>query len=79
MLHETLKALRKKKGYSQEEAASRLSVVRQTVSKWEKGLSVPDADMLTRLADLYEVTVSELLARHGTAPEPGAVYWSVDP
>ena len=61
MLHETLKALRKKKGYSQEEAASRLNVVRQTVSKWEKGLSVPDADMLTRLAELYEVTVSELL------------------
>ena len=61
MLHETLKALRKKKGYSQEEAASRLNVVRQTVSKWEKGLSVPDADMLTRLAELYEVTVGDLL------------------
>ena len=61
MLHETLKDLRKKKGYSQEEAASRLNVVRQTVSKWEKGLSVPDADMLVKLAELYEVTVGELL------------------
>ena len=61
MLHETLKDLRKKKGYSQEEAASRLNIVRQTVSKWEKGLSVPDADMLVKLAELYEVTVGELL------------------
>ena len=61
MLNETLKALRRKKGYSQEEAASRLNVVRQTVSKWEKGLSVPDADALMRLSELYEVTVGELL------------------
>ena len=68
MLHETLKDLRKKKGYSQEEAASRLNVVRQTVSKWEKGLSVPDADMLVKLAELYEVTVGELL---GAPPVSG--------
>jgi len=61
MLHETLRDLRKKKGYSQEEAAARLNVVRQTVSKWEKGLSVPDADALMRLSELYEVTVGELL------------------
>ena len=61
MLHETLKTLRKQKGYSQEEAAARLNVVRQTVSKWEKGLSVPDADALVRLADLYDVTVGDLL------------------
>ena len=61
MLNETLKALRKQRGYSQEEVASRLNVVRQTVSKWEKGLSVPDADALMRLAELYEVTVGDLL------------------
>ena len=61
MLYETLKTLRKQKGYSQEEAAARLNVVRQTVSKWEKGLSVPDADMLVKLAELYEVGVSDLL------------------
>lgn len=61
MLHETLKALRKQKGYSQEEVASRLNVVRQTVSKWEKGLSVPDADMLVKIAELFEVSVSCLL------------------
>ena len=51
MLAENLKALRKAKGLSQEELAARLHVVRQTVSKWEKGRSVPDADLLIRLAD----------------------------
>ena len=48
MLAENLKALRKAKGLSQEELAARLHVVRQTVSKWEKGRSVPDADLLDR-------------------------------
>ena len=66
MLHETLKTLRKQKGYSQEEAAGRLNVVRQTVSKWEKGLSVPDAAMLVNIAELYEVSVAELL---GASPD----------
>ena len=41
--------------------ASRLHVVRQTISKWEKNLSVPDADTLIRLAEILEVSVSELL------------------
>ena len=48
MLNENLKQLRKSKGLSQEELAIRLNVVRQTISKWEKGLSVPDADMLIK-------------------------------
>jgi putative transcriptional regulator len=61
MLTENLKTLRKAKGLSQEELAIRLNVVRQTVSKWEKGLSVPDADLLIRIADIFEVSVSELL------------------
>ena len=62
MLNENLKQLRKSKGLSQEELAIRLNVVRQTISKWEKGLSVPDADMLIKIADIFEVSVSELLA-----------------
>lgn len=66
MIHDNLKALRKSKGYTQEELASRLNVVRQTVSKWEKGLSVPDAEMLMKLAEIFEVPVSRLL---GTAIE----------
>ena len=61
MLNENLKQLRKSKGLSQEELAIRLNVVRQTISKWEKGLSVPDADMLIKIADIFEVSVSELL------------------
>lgn len=61
MFPENLKAYRKAKGLTQEELAIRLHVVRQTVSKWEKGLSVPDADLLLRLAEVLEVSVSQLL------------------
>ncbi|WP_320610718.1 XRE family transcriptional regulator [Evtepia sp.] len=46
---------------SQEELAARLSVVRQTVSKWETGRSVPDAEMVIRIAALFQVSVQELL------------------
>ena len=61
MFSENLKTLRKQKGFSQEELASRLHVVRQTISKWEKNLSVPDADTLIRLAEILGESVSELL------------------
>ena len=61
MLSENLKNLRKAKGITQEELAIRLNVVRQTISKWEKGLSVPDADTLIKLANYFEVSVSEIL------------------
>ena len=61
MLNENLKTIRKQKGLSQEELAVRLNVVRQTVSKWEKGLSVPDSDMLIKIADVFEVSVNQLL------------------
>lgn len=61
MFGENLKTLRKQKGFSQEELATRLHVVRQTISKWEKNLSVPDAATLIRLAETLEVSVSELL------------------
>ena len=53
MFSENLKAARKAKGYTQEELAIKLNVVRQTVSKWEKGLSVPDADVLSRIHLLF--------------------------
>lgn len=61
MFNENLKTLRKAKGLSQEELAIRLNVVRQTISKWENGLSVPDADILIRIAEILETSVSELL------------------
>lgn len=61
MLHENIKRLRTAKGLSQEELATKLNVVRQTVSKWEKGLSVPDSNLLIRLAEELDTTVNELL------------------
>lgn len=61
MFRENLKTIRKAKGYTQEELAIKVNVVRQTVSKWEKGLSVPDADVLSHIAEVLEVSVSELL------------------
>ncbi len=61
MFQENLKALRMKKGMTQQELATRLHIVRQTISKWEKGLSVPDSYLLIRLAEVLEVSVSELL------------------
>lgn len=61
MFSENLKSVRKEKGLTQDELAIRLNVVRQTISKWEKGLSVPDAEMLIRIAEIFEVSVSRLL------------------
>ena len=61
MLSENLKKLRIQKGLSQEELAIKLNVVRQTISKWEKGLSVPDSEMLIRIAEELGVSVTTLL------------------
>lgn len=61
MLHENIKAIRTSKGLSQQELAVKLNVVRQTISKWEQGLSVPDADLLIALSDALETPVSTLL------------------
>ena len=61
MLNENIKALRKSKGLSQEELAVKLNVVRQTISKWEQGLSVPDSDMLLAISEALETPVSTLL------------------
>lgn len=65
MINENIRKYRKKKGISQEEMAVKLNVVRQTVSKWENGLSVPDADILISIAELLEVSVSQLLDIEG--------------
>lgn len=61
MLAENLKKIRKDKGYTQEILAEKLNVVRQTVSKWEKGLSLPDVDMLSKIANVLETDVNILL------------------
>ena len=61
MLGDNMKAIRKSKGLTQEELASKLHIVRQTVSKWEKNLSVPDADLLEKMAMVLEIDVQTLL------------------
>ena len=70
MLKENIKAIRKSKGLSQEELAIKLNVVRQTISKWEQGLSVPDSDMLISISEVLETPVSTLLGE--TVIEPKA-------
>lgn len=71
MLNENLKAIRKSKGLSQEELAVKLNVVRQTISKWENGLSVPDSDMLIAISEALETSVSTLLGKTAAVPEAG--------
>ena len=61
MLNENIKAIRKSKGLSQQDLADKLNVVRQTISKWEQGLSVPDSDLLIVLSEALETPVSTLL------------------
>ena len=63
MFGENLKAMRKAKGYTQEELAIKINVV----SKWEKGLSVPDADVLSQIAEVLDTKVNVLLG--GTITE----------
>lgn len=69
MVSDNIKRLRKLKGLSQEELAIKLSVVRQTVSKWENGLSVPDSEMLIRIAEALDTTVNILLGEEITVGE----------
>ena len=61
MLQDNIKIIRKNKGYSQEELASKLHVTRQTISKWETGQSVPDANLLKQLSIIFDVSVTELM------------------
>ena len=73
MLNENMKTIRKSKGLSQQELAIKLNVVRQTISKWEQGLSVPDADMLISISEVLETPVSALLGE--TVAETQADGW----
>ena len=69
MLNENIKAIRKSKGLSQQELAVRLNIVRQTISKWEQGRSVPDSDLLISLSEVLETPVSTLLGETVTETE----------
>ena len=73
MLSENIKTIRKSKGLSQQELAVKLNVVRQTVSKWEQGLSVPDSDLLISISKALETPVSTLLGETVVQPEADAI------
>ena len=66
MLKDNIKTIRKSKGLSQEELAIKLNVVRQTISKWEHGWSVPDSELLVSLSDALDTQVSTLLGENIT-------------
>jgi len=73
MFGDNLKKVRKEKGLSQEALAEKINVVRQTISKWEKGLSIPDGDMLIKLSQVLEVPVETLLGSKGPLENTNAV------
>lgn len=73
MLNENIKAIRKSKGLSQQDLADKLNVVRQTISKWEQGLSVPDSDLLIALSETLDTPVSTLLGERVMESEADAV------
>lgn len=64
MLKKIFKILRKQKGISQDELSIKLNVVRQTISKWEQGLSAPDAEMLVSISEVFDIPVSVLLGEN---------------
>ena len=78
MFAENLKKIRKDKGYTQEILAEKLNVVRQTVSKWEKGLSLPDVDMLSKIANVLETDVNILLDGQITTTDQSEIVKQLD-
>lgn len=60
MLSEKIFALRRKNGLSQEQLAEKLGVSRQSISKWEGGLSTPELDKLKALSECFQVSIDEL-------------------
>lgn len=62
--NEIIFTLRKKNGLTQEEIATKLSVSRQTISNWETGSAQPTIDKVIELADLYHVSVDQLIGRN---------------
>lgn len=62
MIGDNIRHFREKAGLSQTQLAEKLNVVRQTVSKWEQGKSVPDAEMCKSLAKTFNIPVSDLFS-----------------
>ena len=68
--HEKLIQLRKQRGLSQEQLGEQVGVSRQTVSKWELGLTTPEMDKLIQLSCYFEISLDELAGREAPAREP---------
>ena len=68
--HEQLITLRKQKGLSQEQLGERLGVTRQTISKWELGITTPEMDKLIQLSDLFQISIDELVGRSTGSEAP---------
>lgn len=79
-LAEKILQLRTAQNLSQGDLAERLEVSRQSVSKWETGQSVPDLDKIIKLADLFGITVDELVREEAeTRPQPEPAQPSPEP
>ena len=61
-LHEKLQALRRQRGYTQEELSRRLYVSRTAVSKWESGRGIPGIDSLKAISQVFGVSIDSLLS-----------------
>lgn len=58
--------LRKERGMTQLELAEKMGVTDKAVSKWERDLSFPDVSSLPRLAEIFEISVDELMQGRGS-------------
>ena len=77
MFSQQLVKYRKLKGFSQEQLALRLHVVRQTISKWEKGISLPDIEMLMKISNVLDVSIHTLLEHTLKVREELKMYYDV--
>ena len=76
-LNERIRELRKKAGYSQQQMARKLHLTQGAISQWENGITVPAADQLSALADVFEITVDELLGRAVEQPADQDEAWAI--
>lgn len=68
-LGEKIQKLRKQRGLSQEALAEKVTVTRQTISKWELGQSLPDLDFIAQLSDIFSVSSDYLIKDEMTEPD----------
>lgn len=72
-ISKNIKELRRARGMNQAQVAEKMGVTRQTVSGWERGISFPDLNTLKRLAQVFEITLDELIYPHRERKLPPAV------